>query len=117
MTPALPTAIAPTYARTMTQPAEMPQYDPHWEYAYAKGIEAGTAKGARELWLAVVDQGDKKTQEIVKAAIDHILEDVENATDLAAVRLALAERAAGAQPIPAEQLWAELGLDDEDSGT
>jgi len=46
----------------------------------------------------------------VAAAGAAAVEALEDASDVAAARAALAEIEAGAQTIPADQLWAELGL-------
>jgi hypothetical protein len=46
----------------------------------------------------------------VAAAGSAAIEALEDASDIAAAQAALAEIDAGAEPIPAEQLWAELDL-------
>jgi antitoxin (DNA-binding transcriptional repressor) of toxin-antitoxin stability system len=47
---------------------------------------------------------------LVLPYLERRLRDAEDAADLAAGRLELARRDAGEEAIPAEQLWAELGL-------
>lgn len=75
----------------------------------ARAREEATATACRALWLGVRD-ADGKTQAAVREAIGRMMEAAEDASDLAAVDAAMAERQAGAQPIPWEQVKAELGL-------
>jgi hypothetical protein len=75
----------------------------------ARAQEEATAAACRALWLSVKDAGEQ-TQTVVRAVIDDLMDNAENASDLAAVDAAEAERQAGAQPVPWEQVKAELGL-------
>jgi len=71
--------------------------------------EEATAAACRALWLGVKD-ADEQTQATVRAVIGALMDGVEDASDLAALDAAQAEREAGAQPAPWEQVKAELGL-------
>ena len=75
----------------------------------ARAREEATAAACRALWLSVKDASEQ-TQTAVRAVIDELMDTAENASDLAAVDAAEAERQAGAQPVPWEQVKAELGL-------
>jgi antitoxin Phd len=71
--------------------------------------EEATAAACRALWLGVKD-ADERTQAIVRAIVGELMDTAEDATDLAALDASESERQAGAQPIPWEQVKAELGL-------
>jgi prevent-host-death family protein len=71
--------------------------------------EEATAMACRELWLGVKDAAEP-TRAAVRVVIDKLMDAAEDASDLAAVDAAEAERQAGAQPVPWEQVKAELGL-------
>jgi len=71
--------------------------------------EEATAAACRALWLSVEDAGEQ-TRAVVRAVIDELMDTAENASDMAALEAAEAERQNGAQPIPWEQVKAELGL-------
>lgn len=87
---------------------------PHWvEAAEAEAREAAAAKVCREWWRSVAD-ADQATQDAVRVMIDRILEAAEDATDIAASNAVQAGIDAGAPTYPAEQVWAELGLDMDD---
>jgi antitoxin Phd len=75
----------------------------------ARARKEATAAACRALWLSVKDASEQ-TQTAVRAVIDELMDTAENASDLAAVDAAEAERQAGAQPVPWEQVKAELGL-------
>jgi len=78
----------------------------------AKAREVATAEACGQLWRSVAD-ADEATRERVRSVIDALIEEVEDAADVAAAEAAYAEIEAGAPTIPAEQVWAELGLGDE----
>jgi hypothetical protein len=63
----------------------------------------------RALWLGVKD-ADERTQAIVRVVVGELMDTAEDVTDLAALDASEAERRAGAQPIPWEQVKAKLGL-------
>jgi len=78
----------------------------------AKAREEAVARVCRALWDSVAD-ADEATRERVRAVINRLLEKAEDTADVAAADAALAEIAAGAPTIPADQVWREIGLDDE----
>jgi len=71
--------------------------------------EEATAAACRALWLGVRD-ADEKTRAAVREVISHLMDAAEDASDQAAVDAAMSERQAGAQPLPWEQVKAEIGL-------
>lgn len=71
--------------------------------------EEATAAACRALWLGVKDAGER-TQAVVRAVIGDLMDSAEDATDLAALDASEAGRQTGAQPVPWEQVKAELGL-------
>jgi antitoxin (DNA-binding transcriptional repressor) of toxin-antitoxin stability system len=75
----------------------------------ARAREEATADACRALWPEVRD-ADETTREGVRAVIGGLMDIVEDASDLAAVGAATAERRSGAQALPWEQVKAEMGL-------
>lgn len=78
----------------------------------ARAREATIAETCRRLWYGVAG-ADPATKSAVRAVIDQMLQDAEDAADVAAADAALAEVRAGAPTIPAEEVWAELGIEGE----
>jgi prevent-host-death family protein len=76
---------------------------------HAVAVEEATAETCRHLWQAV-SGADQPTKDLVRAAIDQLIEHAEDATDIAAAEAARAEISAGAPTIAWEQVRAELGL-------
>ncbi len=75
----------------------------------ARAREEATAVACRALWLGVRD-ADARTRAAVRDVISRLMDLAEDASDVAAVDAAMAERQAGAQPVPWEQVKVELGL-------
>lgn len=71
--------------------------------------EEATVAACRALWLGVKD-ADERTQAIVRVVVGELTDTAEDDSDLAALDASEAERQAGAQPVPWEQVKAELGL-------
>jgi antitoxin Phd len=71
--------------------------------------EEATAAACRALWLGVQDASEQ-TRAAVRAVIATLMDAAEDASDLATLDAAQAERETGAQPVPWEQVKAELGL-------
>lgn len=77
----------------------------------ARAREATIAETCRRLWRGLAD-ADSATKTVVRDLIDTMLQDAEDAADIAAADAALAEVRAGAPTIPADEVWAELGMGD-----
>jgi prevent-host-death family protein len=75
----------------------------------ARARETATAEACRQLWASVAGS-DEVTRARVQAVIDHLMEVVEDAADVAAAESAMAEVEAGAPTVAWEDLRAELGL-------
>jgi hypothetical protein len=75
----------------------------------AKQIEEATARMCRVMWenVAVVDEDNRQR---VREALDRAMALAEDMADRAAAEAALADPSPS---IPAEQVWADLGLGDE----
>jgi len=71
--------------------------------------EEATAAACRALWLGVQDASEQ-TRAAVRAVIATLMDAAEDASDLATLDAAQAEGETGAQPVPWEQVKAELGL-------
>jgi antitoxin Phd len=72
----------------------------------AAAREAATAQACRELWASVAG-ADESTRAAVRAVIDRLMEDAEDAADIADADEAWAAVEAGAPTVPADQVWAE----------
>ncbi|HEX5497381.1 MAG TPA: hypothetical protein VFX70_22700 [Mycobacteriales bacterium] len=76
----------------------------------ARVREDAIAETCRRLWVGV-SGGDPVTKATVRALVDRVLQDAEDAADVAAADAALAEVRAGAATVPAGKVWAELGVE------
>jgi hypothetical protein len=72
--------------------------------------ERETARSCRDLWASVGD-ADEATQQRVRELIDQVLEQVEDAADIAAANAAMARVRAGERPVPHEQVIADYAGD------
>lgn len=81
----------------------------HLAEADARAREEATAAACRALWLGVRD-ADETTRAAVRTVIGRLMDTAEDASDQAAFDAATAERRSGAQPVPWEQVKAEMGL-------
>jgi antitoxin Phd len=75
----------------------------------ARARETATVEACRQLWASVAGS-DEVTRARVHAVIDHLMEMVEDAADVAAAESAMTEVEAGAPTVAWEDLRAELGL-------
>jgi hypothetical protein len=73
---------------------------------YLRQREQEMADTCRGMWQLVANDSEK-VKAATKDLIDRVMAEYEDAADLAAVAVARAE---GGEPIPADQVWAELGL-------
>ena len=65
---------------------------------HAAALEEATVETCRRLWQAVAS-ADEATQDVVRGAIDQLIEHAEDAADIAAAEAARAEIAAGAPTV------------------
>ena len=71
--------------------------------------EAAVAATCRAVWLSVQD-ADAATKNLVREAIDRLMDQAEDASDIAAVDAARAEMESGSPSVAWTQLRDELGL-------
>jgi prevent-host-death family protein len=76
---------------------------------HAAALEEVTVETCRRLWQAVAS-ADEATQDVVRGAIDQLIEHAEDTADIAAAEAARAKIAAGAPTVRWDQVKAELGL-------
>jgi antitoxin Phd len=74
-----------------------------------RAAEQAVVEACRRMWQNVAD-ADEATRTAVRELIDATVALAEDAGDLAAVIAAREDRESGAEPIPWEQVKAELGL-------
>jgi len=75
----------------------------------ARVAQQGAVDTCERLWEYVADR-DKATKAAVRQLIDMVIRDAEDFADMAALRAAEEERESGAEPVPWEQVKADLGL-------
>lgn len=75
----------------------------------ARAREQAVAGACSQLWRSVAS-ADDGTRDAVRAVINQMITIAEDAADTAVADAARAERESGAEPLPWEQVKAELGL-------
>jgi antitoxin Phd len=75
----------------------------------ARARQQAIADTCRQLWDSVA-AADEATRATVRAAIDEAIETAEDAADIAVMGAVIEDHESGAEPVPWEQVKAELGL-------
>jgi prevent-host-death family protein len=75
----------------------------------ARARQDATVEACRQFWQSVAG-ADEATRATVRAGLDELIEAAEDIADLAVLRAIRDDRESGAEPVPWEQVKAELGL-------
>jgi prevent-host-death family protein len=75
----------------------------------ARARQDATVEACRQIWQSVAG-ADETTRTAVRAGLDQLIEEAEDTADVAVVNAARDDRESGAEPVPWEQVQAELGL-------
>jgi prevent-host-death family protein len=75
----------------------------------ARARQDATVEACQQVWESVAGT-DEATRAMVRASIDALIEKIEDIGDLAALTAAQEDYEPGTEPVPWEQVKAELGL-------
>jgi prevent-host-death family protein len=75
----------------------------------ARARQDATVEACREVWQSVAGV-DEATRAVVRASLDKLIETAEDTADLAVLGAVRDDHESGGEPVPWEQVKAELGL-------
>jgi antitoxin Phd len=75
----------------------------------ARARQDATVEACRQVWQSVAGASDA-TRAAVRAGLDELIEATEDIADLAVLKAVREDHESGAEPVPWEQVKAELGL-------